>query len=48
MIEDIAKCKKKELEGNIDVTPLVFKWVEGAFCVYRVLQQDGSEVTSGT
>lgn len=48
MIEDIAKCKKKELGKTIDVTPLVFKWVEGAFWVYRVLQQDGSEVTSGT
>ena len=48
MIEDIAKCKKKELEETIDVTPLVFKWAEGAFWVYRVLQQDGSEVTSGT
>lgn len=48
MIEDIAKCKKKELGKTIDVTPLVFKWAEGAFWVYRVLQQDGSEVTSGT
>lgn len=37
MIEDIAKCEKKELEQTIDVTPLVFKWGEGAFWVPQVL-----------
>lgn len=41
MIEDIAKCKKKELGKTIDVTPLVFKWVEGAFWVFGCSNKTG-------
>lgn len=40
MIEDIVKCRNEELEQIIDVTPLVFKWGEGAFWVTKVFSLD--------